>query len=108
MISWAWVRIPMGRKSPSTPYLAAEFLLIWGVMEEVAQVSSTADSGTNSVPPHSQVPPQGVSSGLTGSVSGSAKWALPHFLQYHTGKGTPKYRCREMHQSHFRFSTQFT
>ena len=23
-----------------------------------------------------------------------------------TGKGTPKYRCLEIHQSHFRFSTQ--
>ena len=84
-----------------SPYLA----LISVVTEDVAQVSKTASSGTNSLHPHSHGYKGDISKGFAGSCSSSAKIGFLQFLQYQTGNGTPKYRCLEMHQSHFKFST---
>ena len=99
MISCACVRIVIG--SAGRPFCA----LMSGVRLEVAHVSKTAVSGRNSVQPQAHAPVYGASIGLTGSCSGAAKTGRPHDLQYQTGNGTPKYRWREMHQSHLRFST---
>ncbi len=75
------------------------------VTEEVAQVSITASSGVHSLHPQAQARGGWLSRGFTGSWLSSANRGLWQALQYHTGKGTPKYLCLEIHQSHFRFST---
>ena len=76
--------------------------VIIGVNEEVAHVSRTSFSGTNSVLPHFEhFFINGLSfNGSTGNCSSLANITSSHLLQYQTGNGTPKYLCLEMHQSH--------
>src|SRR3989344_5503184 len=77
--------------------LAASF----GVRELVAEVSITSVSAVNSSEWHLGHGFPGSSSiGSTGSFSVSASIGSSHFLQYHTGKGMPKYLCLDMLQSH--------
>ncbi len=82
------------------------------VNEESIQVSKTSFSPSNSVPPQFTQAVFGlVSKGSTGNSSPSssaATFTAPQFLQYQTGIGTLKIRCREMHQSHSIVSTQFS
>ena len=83
---------------------------ISGVNDDVAHVSKTSFSGMNSFPlhfGHSFI--VGLSfNGSTGSCFSSASMGSSHFAQYHTGKGTPKNRCLEMHQSHCNPLTQLS
>src|SRR3989344_627575 len=83
---------------------SAQSELICGVKEEVIHVSRTSFSGTNSREPHfGHLFTGGLSSsGSTGSCFSSATISVSHFLQYHTGKGTPKNLCLETLQSHLR------
>src|SRR5271157_6009375 len=108
-MSFAWTLRLIGKiKSiyfSSRPHLA----FISGVRDDVAQVSSTSVSGSNSMPPHFAHVPSGLlMSGSTGRSSSMANLGSPHFLQYQTGNGMPKYLCLEMLQSHFRPLTQFS
>src|SRR3989338_1964668 len=81
---------------------------ISGVNEEVAQVSKTSFSPMNSLEPHLHFLFGLSASGSTGSCFSSAINASLHFLQYHTGIGTPKCLCHEMFQSHFNPLTQLS
>ena len=77
-------------------------MLISGVTDEVAQVSITSVSGTNSLHlqfGHSFILGFDVN-GFTGRSSSVANTGFPQSLQYQTGNGTPKYLCLEIHQSH--------
>jgi len=78
---------------------------ICGVSDDVAQVSITSVSARKVVLPQAQGRAGGRSAGSTGSSASSATAISPHSSQYHSGKGTPKARWREMHQSQLRFST---
>ena len=105
-MSCAFGRRLIGVISSLKAFSSYQSRLISGVTDEVAQVSMISFSGINSVHPqeHGFL---GVSfNGFTGRSSISGKFTAPHFLQYQTGKGTPKYRCLDIHQSHSRFSTQ--
>ena len=97
--------MPIGRISRLRSSLSPNLALIKGVTEEVAQVSKTAVSGRNSLTAAAAFFPAVLP---WGSPAADPLRQIPvlQFLQYHTGKGTPKYRCLEIHQSHFRFSTQ--
>ena len=81
---------------------------ICGVSDDVAHVSITSASGTNSPHPHFRHFAIGGLSfkGSTGKSFSSASTISSHFLQYHRGKGTPKNLCREIIQSHCRPLTQ--
>src|SRR3989344_3785537 len=79
---------------------------ICGLTEDVAQVSITSFSGSNSAEPQSHFFFGLSFKGSTGKSFTSARIMLLHCLQYHKGKGTPKNLCLLMHQSHCRFSTQ--
>src|SRR3989338_1835664 len=79
-----------------------------GVKEEVAHVSKTSFSGSKSPEPHLHLLFGLSTKGSTGSCFSSATIISEHFLQYHAGIGTPKFRCLEIFQSHFRPSIQFS
>src|SRR3989338_8413479 len=79
-----------------------------GVSEEVAHVSRTSFSGSNSSEPHLHLCSGLSTRGSTGSCFSSAKLASLHFLQYQTGIGIPKCLCLEMFQSHFSPKIQFS
>src|SRR3989338_3959756 len=79
-----------------------------GVREDVAQVSKTSFSGSNSEEPHLHLVFGLSTKGSTGSCFSSAIAISLHLLQYHAGIGTPKCLCLEMFQSHFRPSIQFS
>src|SRR3989338_8063762 len=79
-----------------------------GVKEEVAQVSKTSFSGSNSLKPHLHFDNGLSTRGATGSCFSSAITISLHFLQYHAGIGTPKCLCLEIFQSHFKPSIQFS
>ncbi len=89
----------------------------WGDSDEVAQVSITSGSAVN--PPGwsrwSSVKPVGTAeAGSTGSDASSASTGSSYSScpssssRYHTGKGTPKNRCRLTSQSPCRPDTQFS
>ena len=110
MMSCACGRIVIGSGQRRGPSASPQRALIWGVSLDVAQVSITSGSGVQSVPP------QCVQAGMSavcrawsriGSHSSGATNTSPQPSQNHTGKGTPKKRWREMHQSHSSPSTQF-
>src|SRR3989338_9222744 len=84
----------------------AQLSIICGVTLEVAQVSITSISPSNSVDPHLHFPLGFIDNGSIGRSFSSATIILEHFLQLHTGKGTPKCLCLDMHQSHCNPSIQ--
>ena len=98
----------MGVKYFSKFSFSPYFILIIGVKDEVAQVSITSFSGINSVHPHVHFSFGLSVNGFTGKSSIFARISLPHFLQYQTGNGTPKYLCLDIHQSHDKFCTQLS
>ena len=115
MISWAWGRRSMGKTRANRSGSSSHPPAIWGVSEEVAQVSITSGSPTNppGCPRWSSMYPSGLSvDGSTGSRSSSAKSGRSKTASpasstgYQTGKGTPKNRCRLMFQSPLSPSTQ--
>src|SRR3989338_1005929 len=67
-----------------------------GVREEVAHVSKTSFSGSNSLEPHLHFLFGLSAKGSTGSCFSSATIISEHFLQYHAGIGTPKCLCLEI------------
>src|SRR3989338_1579871 len=79
-----------------------------GVKEEVAQVSKTSFSPTNSFEPHLHFFSGLSTRGSTGSCFSSATIISLHFLQYQTGIGMPKCLCLEMFQFHFKPLIQFS
>src|SRR3989344_6657285 len=81
---------------------------ICGVNEDVAHVSSTSFSPTKSLEPHLHALFGLSFTGSTGRSFSSGRTISPHFLQYHTGIGTPKLLCLDMHQSHCRPLTQLS
>ena len=97
----------MGKTRPKSAPSDRRRPTICGVSEEVAQVSITSVSGWKAVLPQAQGRRGWRSAGSTGSSSSSARAISPHASQYHNGKGTPKARWREMHQSQLRFSTHW-
>ena len=108
MMSWAWGRRSMGKTRANRSGSSSQRPAISGVSEEVAQVSITSGSPTKPPgrPRWSSVKPSGASvDGSTGSrpspgTSGRSKSGSPSSpTGYHTGKGTPKNRCRLMFQS---------
>ena len=115
MISWAWGRTSMGNTRANRSGSSSQPPAIWGVSDEVAQVSMTSGSPTNPSgrPRWSSAHPAGTSvDGSTGSWSSVANIGRSNAISpvsstgYHTGNGTPKKRCRLMFQSPFRPSTQ--
>ena len=108
MISEAFVLKLIGFRISSKFSFSPYLILMSGVTDDVAQVSITSVSGTNSLHPHfGHFEIFGLSTkGFTGKSSTFAKIGSPQSLQYQTGKGTPKYLCLEIHQSHKTFSTQ--
>src|SRR6056297_2102059 len=114
MMSW-----PCGRRSKgyssgwsianaSSSASQSQPALISGVSEEVAHVSNTSSSASNSSWPHSGQASTGGSSasGSTGRSSFSAITGSSQDSQYHTGNGMPESRWREISQSHSRPSIQ--
>ncbi len=115
MISWAWGRTSIGKTRANRSGSSSHPPAIWGVSDEVAQVSMTSGSPTNPPgrPRWSSVYPSGTSvDGSTGSRPSSAnrgpsKTVSPEgSTGYQTGNGTPKNRCRLMFQSVLSPSTQ--
>ena len=117
MISWACGRTSIGKTRSKRSGSSCQPPAICGESDEVAQVSIT--SGSPAKPPGSPrcsgVKPGGVSDdGSIGSAGSSARIGLEWStvpspaIGYQTGNGTPKKRCRLMHQSWFRPSTQFS
>ena len=108
MISCPCGRNVIGNKLLYTSCFSNSFAAIRGVKLEVAHVSRTSFSGSNALLPQLHAFNGLSTNGSTGNCFSSANTTLPHFLQYHNGNGTPKKRCREMHQSHFNPFTQFS
>ena len=92
------------RSSPKSSLIVR--VTSWGVTEDVAQVSMTSVSGSTSSAEY----PSGRSIvGSTGRRSGGEtriRPLSPRRLEYQTGKGTPKWRWRDIAQSHFSACTQ--
>ena len=114
MISCAWGRRSMGNTREKRSGSSSRRPAIWGVSDEVAQVSMTSGSPTNppGTPRWSWPYPSGTSlEGSIGRRSAAASrgwsWSIEPSSPtgYQTGKGTPKNRCRLMFQSPFRPST---
>src|SRR3989338_2665229 len=111
MMSWPFARRDIGNIRTKNFSSSLNFNAIWGVKLLVAHVSMTSFSPTNSVPlhfPHLWPAFGWLAVGSTGNSVSSAKTASPTFAQYQIGKGTPKNRCRDTHQSHFKPFTQFS
>ena len=99
MMSCALGRSDIGRNCASnesavTPNGSTSVAQIWGVSDDVAQVSMTSGSGTNQSSPDEPHDGQastggGVSCGSTGSISADAVTTWLHARQYHAGKATP-------------------
>ncbi len=116
MISWAWGRRSIGKTRANRSGSSSQPPAIWGVSDEVAQVSMTSGSPTNPPGPTPLVlgvarrarrwtgrragGPRRAKIGRSKSVSPSSSTG------YQTGKGTPKKRCRLMFQSPLSPSTQ--
>src|SRR3989338_8574999 len=89
-------------------FLSTSSIAMSGVNDDVAHVSKTSFSLSNSDEPHLHFLPGLSTNGSTGNCFSSATIISLHFLQYHAGIGTPKCLCLEMFQSHFKPLIQFS
>ena len=117
MMSWACGRRSMGKTRANRSASSSQRPAIWGVSDDVAQVSITSGSPRNppGLPRWSSVYPGGTSvDGSIGSASseGAMGWSKSTAPSgpsgYHSGIGTPKKRWRLISQSPLRPPTQFS
>src|SRR5579884_98394 len=90
MISCAWGRRLAGKCCANLAGSSVQRPIICGEQDEVAQVSITSVSGSNSLPPHSHGSGGELIRGSTGNCSKAASFSLPQALHVQAGKGTPK------------------
>ena len=108
MMSWAWGRMSIGKVDAYRASSVRQPVAIWGVSDEVAQVSITSGSPAkpSGRPLWDSSKPGGQSAdGSTGRARGSGRIGLSQSgetsasRRYHRGMGTPKKRWRLMSQS---------